>query len=84
MINMFISLHVKYRCYSCPILIKLEFTRQFFRKLLEYEIEMTKLIVTFRNFENAPKIVRILRLCNKATVFLKSILVFVTINIILL
>ena len=55
--------------YSCPILMKLEFSRQFFRKILKYQIswksiqwkpscpirtDMTKLIVAFRKFANAP------------------------------
>jgi len=29
---MYIGLHVKYRCYSCQILIELEFCRQIFEK----------------------------------------------------
>jgi len=29
---MYIGLHVKYRCYSCQILMKLEFSRQIFEK----------------------------------------------------
>jgi len=31
------GLHVQYR-YSCPILIKLEISRQFFRKILKNQI----------------------------------------------
>jgi len=29
---MYIRFHVQYRCYSCPILTKLEFSRQIFEK----------------------------------------------------
>jgi hypothetical protein len=32
MIKMYIGLHVKYRCYSCRIVMKLEFSLQFFEK----------------------------------------------------
>ena len=60
--------------YSCLILMKLEFSQQFFeKKILKYQFswksvrweqtdgrtDMTKLIVAFRNFANAPKIVSI-------------------------
>jgi len=61
--------------FSCPILMELEFSRQFFEKcsnikfhenpsiesrvvpcvLTEGRTDMTKLIVVFRNFSNAPK-----------------------------
>jgi len=32
MIKMFTDLHVKYRCYFCQILIKLEYSRKIFEK----------------------------------------------------
>jgi len=56
--------------YSCPILMKLEFCQSFVkssnikfhenpssgsRVVLRGRTDMTKLIVTFRNFANAPK-----------------------------
>jgi hypothetical protein len=57
--------------YSCHILINLELSRQFFEKYAYFKFyenpsndsrdvpcgrtDMTKLIVTFRNFANAPK-----------------------------
>ena len=69
---MYIGLHVQCR-YSCQILMKLEFSKQIFEKILKYHIrdnsfttsrvlcgrmnrQMTKLIVAFHNFANAPKI----------------------------
>ena len=54
--------------FSCPVLMKLEFSRQFFKKYsVQWEqsyfpcgqtdrwTDMTKLIVTFSNFVNTPK-----------------------------
>jgi hypothetical protein len=58
--------------YSCPILMELKFSRQFFENIqlpnlmkirlvgaelfhADRRTDMTKLIVPFRNFSNAPK-----------------------------
>jgi hypothetical protein len=70
MIKMYIGRHVSTR-YSCPILIKLEFSRQIFEKYSNIKFhenpssgsrvvacgraDMTKLIVAFRNYVNVPK-----------------------------
>jgi hypothetical protein len=67
---MYIDLHVKC-FYSCPILKKLQFSQQIFEKSSNIKFhenpssgsrvvpcertDMTKLIVAFRNFANAPK-----------------------------
>jgi hypothetical protein len=67
---MYIGLHVKYR-YCCQILMKLEFSRQILeiysnikfhenpssgsRVVACGQTDMTKLIVAFRNFANAPQ-----------------------------
>jgi hypothetical protein len=65
-----VSVFMKHNRYSCPILMKLEFSGQSFEKILWYQIlwksvkwetscfirtDMTKLIVSFRNFAYAPK-----------------------------
>ena len=68
---MYIGLHVKYTRYSCQILMELEFPRQIFEKysnikfhenpfsgsrvVLCWRTDMTKLIVAFPNFANAPR-----------------------------
>jgi hypothetical protein len=67
---MYFGLHAKY-LYSCPILMKLKFSRQSFENssnIKFYEnpsggsrdvtwgrADMTKVIVAFRNFANVPK-----------------------------
>ena len=69
-IYIYIGLHVKYRCYSCQTLMKVECC-QIFKKILKYQISWkihpvgSELFqadgwtrrnwVTFRNFANAPK-----------------------------
>jgi hypothetical protein len=47
---MYIGLHVKYR-YCCQVLMKLELSRQIFKKHSNIEFHEN-----FRNFANAPKI----------------------------
>jgi hypothetical protein len=74
MIKMYIGLHVKYP-FACPILIKLNFSRQIFEKSsnnkfhenpsngsrvvtcawTDRRADMTKLIIPFRNYANAPQ-----------------------------
>jgi hypothetical protein len=69
---MYVGFHVKYR-YYCEILRQLEFSRQIFENThIKFHenpssgsrvvpcgrIDMTKLIVAFRNFANAPKTIR--------------------------
>jgi hypothetical protein len=70
MTKMYIGLHAKHRCYSYQILIQLEFSRQIFENFTNIKFhgnptsgsrvvpcgrtDMTKLIVAFRNFANAP------------------------------
>jgi hypothetical protein len=66
----YLAIFMKSARNSCPILMKLEFCTQFFLKTLKYELsrksvnwetscftrtDMTKLIVAFHNFTNAPK-----------------------------
>ena len=74
----YVGLHVESTLYSCPILMKLEFSRQIFEKYSNIKFhenpsiwdlrcsilrdrrtdgrtDMTKLVVPFRNFANAPK-----------------------------
>jgi len=67
---MYIGLHVN-TCYSCQILMKREFSQQFFEKYSNIKFhhsparaelfhadgrtDMTNLIVAFRNFANASK-----------------------------
>jgi hypothetical protein len=72
MIKVYIDLHIKYP-YSSPILMKLEFSLQIFEKYSNIKFhenqcsesgvlcgrtDVTKLIVAFRNFANATKIIR--------------------------
>jgi hypothetical protein len=69
---MYIGLHVKYRCYSCQILMKVVFPQECFNKYSNIKFhensssgrrvvpcgqaDMTKLTVDFHDFVNAPKI----------------------------
>ena len=71
--KMYVGLHVKYP-YSCPILKKLEFSRQIFEKSPNVKLhanpssgswvvpcgrtDTTKLVVGFCNFTNAPQMFR--------------------------
>jgi hypothetical protein len=70
--KMYIGLHKKYS-YSSPIVMKLEFSLQIFEKPSNIRVhenkssgsgvpcgrtDVTKLIIAFRNFANASKIIR--------------------------
>jgi len=84
-----ILIFMKSTRYSCPILMKFEFSRHFFEKYsnikfhknppsrcrifyadrrMDEQTDKTKIIVAFRNFENAPKkIMRLMKLCKSMT-----------------
>jgi len=53
---MFSGIHVKYRCYSCQILIKLKFSRQLFEKYSNIKLhENSSSVSRFLFRENRPK-----------------------------